>query len=185
VARVLRALPLVGILVGASLCFTGVSSASTVEDGYNISVTPTTQTAGDPVTVTGNGQVDSGGGSDNCDSTDITVTVTYFTLADTQTTAQTDLGTSDGDGDLSGPVTIPAAAAPTSFSGQPAAVQASCDVGDNTFLSNVVDVTVAGTVPTTTTPTTVPTTPTTTATAAPIRTAPAATPVTGTPQFTG
>jgi hypothetical protein len=181
VPRVLKALPFVGVLVAGSLWFPGVSSAVTVDNGYNISVAPTTQTAGDAVTVTGNGQVDSGGGSDNCDSTDITVTVTYFTLAGTQTTAQTDLGTSDGDGDLSGPVNIPADAAPSSFSGHPAAVQASCDTGE-TILSNIVDVTVAGTVTTTTTAG--PTTPTTTPAAA-ITTAPAATAVTGTPRFTG
>ena len=37
-ARALRALPLVGVLVAASLWFSGVSSAVTVDNGYNISV---------------------------------------------------------------------------------------------------------------------------------------------------
>jgi hypothetical protein len=182
--RILRALPLTAVLVGASLCIPTMSSADTVPDGYSISVSPTAQLAGQSVSVTGDGQA--GDNSDNCDSTTITVTVTYFTLAGTQTSAQTDFppgqnpGEVDGDGDFTGPVTIPAGAAPTSVSGHSAEVQASCVNGDSTFESNVVDVTVEGTV----TPTTVPVTTTTVPNQA-LQTAPAATAVTGAPQFTG
>jgi hypothetical protein len=192
----LKALPVAAILVGASVGFPTVSSAATVQNAYDITVSPTAQFPGQSVTVTGIGQTPPPGGtSDNCDSTTITVTVTYFTLSGTQKTAQTDLpNQSDGNGNVSGPVTIPADAAPSSVSGHDADVQASCNIGDNTNESNIVTVTVEGTVtttttaPTTTTTTTVPVTSTTvpvTTTTVPLPAAPAASAVSGTPKLTG
>ncbi len=126
-------------------------AVSGTANGYRIDVAPTSQDAGKAVTVTGNGQYYTAPFSgDNCDSTTITVTVTYYNLAKAQETRQVTLGTSDGNGDLSGPVTIPSDAAPTSFTGHDAEVQASC-TNDSAFLSNVVPVAVNGTVATTTT----------------------------------
>lgn len=126
-------------------------AVSGTANGYRIDVAPTSQDAGKAVTVTGNGQYYTAPFSgDNCDSTTITVTVTYYDLAKVQKAQQVTLGTSDGDGDLSGPVTIPSDAAPTSFTGHDADVQASC-IDDGVYLSNVVPVVVNGTVATTTT----------------------------------
>lgn len=211
--RVNRVLPLALVLVAAGTMTFGATpaGAATVDNGYFIAVSPTSQDPGMDVTVTGDGQYyTSPFTGDNCDSTTITATVTYFAAGGAQLTQSTTLGTSDGDGNISGPVTIPAAAAPTSVSGHDAVVQASCSPGSDTFLSQAVDVVVNGSVPpttttttTTTTTSTTTTTPSTTSTtkpstgtssttattpaprSSPIAAAPPAVAVTGTPNFTG
>ena len=180
------------VVLAAACGLPGMSSwaVSGSENAYRIDVAPTSQDAGKAVTTTGDGQYYTEPFSgDNCDSTPIDVSVTYYTLAKAQKTSHTTLGTSDGDGNISGPVTIPADAAPTSFTGHTADVQASCD--DGAYLSNVVGVTVNGTVtPTTITTTTTTTvkaqasTPTTTTTTVP-PVAVAATPVVASPALTG
>ena len=190
------------LLAGASFLFPGVSSAASTPNSYFIMVSPTSQNPGQTVAVTGEGQYDTPPiTGDNCDSTPITVAVTYFTTGGTQKTVTTSLGTSDGDGNITGPVMIPTDAGPSSVTGHNAAVQASCTIGSDTFLSNEVDVVVLGSGTTTTTPTTSPTTTTTTTTTptsvaplaqlstttttVPTQTAQPATAVTGTPTFTG
>ncbi len=88
--EILRALPATLILMAASLGFSGVSSAANVANGYNIAVAPASQVAGQSVTVTGNGQDSTAPFTgDNCDSTAITVTVTYFNSSGSNTASST------------------------------------------------------------------------------------------------
>ncbi len=117
----------------------------TASNAYFITVAPLSGLPGASLTVTGNGQYYTPPFSgDNCDSSDISATVTYETSGSVQKSQLTDLGTSDGNGDVSGSVKIPADAGPTSVTGSPADVQASCTNGGTTYLSNVVQVTVLG-----------------------------------------
>lgn len=197
--RVVRKL---GVVLGvASIGVLGLPALSTAAPAlptffYHITVTPTSALPGHTVKVTGTGEYTTGPYSgDNCDDVTITVTVTYYTATGKKTTsATTKLGSSNGDGDLSGTVTIPAGAAPTSESGHDAVIVASCPADTQTtptYTSNPVTVDVEGTAPHTTTTTTAPTTTTTTTkaatttTTAPATTAPAATAISGSPNFTG
>lgn len=194
--RSLKLPVLIAVTAAGALLFPAMVSAATYQDYYYISVSPTSQDPGQTVTMTGNGQYYTAPFSgDNCSSTTIWATVTYYTLSGTQKTATTTMGTSDGNGDISGPVTIPADAAPTSYSNHPAEVQAYCSSGADTYLSQSVAVTVLGTVATTTTTTTSTTSTTTkapvTTTTVPVTTTttvPAAAPaqaVIGQPRLTG
>ena len=222
-----------GVIVAGACgigCFSAVSAvsaaATTTPNGYFITVNPTSQQAGQSVTVAGNGQYNtapfSGG---HCNNLPITVTVTYYpqgssnptsttstsqpagsttttssTTSTTSTTvsnsttttsttttpsstttttqpaattrsSQSTLGTANATGNVSGSVTIPASAAPSSASGHPAIVQASCQNNGVTYESNQVSVNVND--------------PSASAQSASGDPAPAATAITGTPTFTG
>jgi outer membrane protein OmpA-like peptidoglycan-associated protein len=133
-----------GVLVALPLPSLARAGGTTVSNGYFISVAPLSGLPGKSLTVTGNGQYyTSPFSGDNCDSDDISATVTYKTGGGVQKSQLTDLGTSDGNGNVAGPVKIPADAGPTSVTGATADVQASCTNG-STYLSNVVQVTVLG-----------------------------------------
>jgi hypothetical protein len=163
----------------AGFALVSFPAALAAAQGYVIAVQPTSQAPGGSVQVTGSDP------NDDCPSTDVTVTLTYFTSAGAQQTTTTDLGVADGSGNIQGNVTIPTTAGPTSVTGKVAALQAACGDG---FTSNTVDITITGSAPptTTTAPTTTTTVPrTTTTTTVPPATAPAATPVAAAPHFTG
>ncbi len=172
----MRALKWLTALVVVGVPVLGVASAASASQGYTIAVQPLSQTAGGSVHVTGSDPLD------NCPSSDVQVTLTYFTQALVQKTTTTDLGTADGSGNIQGNVTIPSDAGPTSATAHVATLVAACGDG---FTSNVANVTVSGTVVTTTTTTTVLATTTTAVapatTAAPTTTtaAPATLPRTG------
>jgi outer membrane protein OmpA-like peptidoglycan-associated protein len=133
-----------GLLAALPLSSPARAGGTTVDNGYSITVAPLSGLPGKSLIVTGNGQYYTPPFSgDNCDSDDISATVTYKTSGGVQKSQPTDLGTSDGNGDVSGPVKIPADAGPTSVTGSTADVQASC-VNGTTYLSNIVQVTVLG-----------------------------------------
>jgi LPXTG-motif cell wall-anchored protein len=165
------------IVVAAMVCGLGVAgvcaapwaSATTHANGYFITVSPTAQDPGKKVTVTGEGQIVVPGFSeDNCDSTTISATVSWVTASGTEKTETVTLGESDGDGNITAQVTIPADAGPTAVTGKSVTIQAFCDQDGDIFLSQLVSVHVNGSAPTTTTAA-----PTTT-----VVTVPAAAPVT-------
>jgi len=121
------------------------AGGTTATNAYYITVAPLSGNPNDSLTVTGNGQYYTPPFSgDNCDGADISVTITYKTGGGVQKSQLTDLGTADGNGDISGPVKIPADAGPTSVTGATADVQASCVSSGTKELSNVVNVTVLG-----------------------------------------
>jgi LPXTG-motif cell wall-anchored protein len=127
------------------------AAASTTANGYHITVNPSAQSPGKTVTVTGDGQFDTPPFvSDNCDSTTISATVSWVTADGTEKTETVTIGQSDGDGNVTGTVTIPADAGPTAVTGKSVTIQAFCDQDGDIFLSQLVSVHVNGSTPTTT-----------------------------------
>jgi outer membrane protein OmpA-like peptidoglycan-associated protein len=135
----------VGLLAALPSPSPARAGGTTVNDGYYMTVAPVSGLPGASLTVTGNGQYyTSPFSGDNCDDYDISATVTYKTSGGVDHSKLTDLGTADGNGDVSGSVKIPADAGPTSVTGSTADVQTSCTNGSTIYLSNVVEVTVLG-----------------------------------------
>jgi hypothetical protein len=143
-----RAAPATTTTTGATTTIaTGATTTTTVAATTTTAASTTTTLAG-PTTTTG---------SASTTTTTVPATTTT-TLPAGSTTSQVALGKADSSGNLTGQVSIPAGAGPTSVTHEPAYVQASCTAGGVTYQSNRVSLTVepattsADTHPSTTSP---------------------------------